>query len=309
MIKRWAYLLYLILAFLVLFFSAAAGDEFGEIPSFYRPLIDRLSQEGFDFAILAKLFSDPRAEFIPGVTSLSLYPTEIPERYARFLSPDAILLSKTFLNHNFKTLKQMEDRFQVDKEVAVAILLVESRFGENTGRYRVMPTLASIAIMDSPESLQRNCDASRATDPALSCEWVERRSRKKAEWAYQELKCFLNIILQEKIDPLEVFGSHAGAMGMAQFIPSSYLNYALSEETFEKWLSSKEEAIFSIGNFLRSHGWKKNLPVRKKKQILLSYNRSIPYVETVLQIAQKISPSCQGTGGKGGGSRSLSTRN
>jgi membrane-bound lytic murein transglycosylase B len=182
----------------------------------------------------------------------------------------------------------MEKRFHVDKEVAVAILLVESRFGENIGKYRVIPTLASIALMDSPEILRRNCDTFREIDPELSCDWIESRSRRRAEWAYQELKCFLNIIRQEEIDPLEVYGSNAGAMGMAQFIPSSYLNYALSEEGFEKWLLSREEAIFSIGNYLRSHGWKKNLPIQKKKQILLYYNRSGPYVETVMKVSQKL---------------------
>jgi membrane-bound lytic murein transglycosylase B len=78
---------------------------------------------------------------------------------------------------------------------------------------------------------------------------------------------------------------------MAQFIPSSYLTYALNESSFVTWLLSKEEAIFSIGNYLKSHGWKKNLPVEKKKQILRSYNRSEPYVETVLQVAEKISPN------------------
>ncbi len=279
---------YLILILLVISSSGAFGNESDEIPSFYQPLIYRLSQEGFDFEFLSKLFSDSRAEFLPAVTTISLYSNEIPGRYTQFLSPELILLSKKFLNHNFKTLRQMEKRFQVDKEVAVAILLVESRFGENIGRYRVIPTLASIALMDSPEILRKNCDTLREMDPELSCEWIESRSRRKAEWAYQELKCFLNIIRQEKIDPLEVFGSHAGAMGMAQFIPSSYLNYALSEESFEKWLLSREEAIFSIGNYLRSHGWKMNLPIQKKKQILLYYNRSGPYVETVMKVSQKI---------------------
>jgi membrane-bound lytic murein transglycosylase B len=268
--------------------SGAYGNESDEIPSFYQPLIYRLSQEGFDFEFLSKLFSDSRAEFLPAVATISLYSNAIPERYTQFLSPELILLSKKFLNHNFKTLRQMEKRFQVDKEVAVAILLVESRFGENVGRYRVIPTLASIALMDSPDNLRKNCDIFREVDPEVSCEWIGSRSRRKAEWAYQELKCFLNIIRQEKIDPLEVFGSHAGAMGMAQFIPSSYLNYALSEESFEKWLLSREEAIFSVGNYLRSHGWKMNLPIQKKKQILLYYNRSGPYVETVMKVSQKI---------------------
>jgi membrane-bound lytic murein transglycosylase B len=279
---------YLIVVLLVLFSSVADGNELNEIPSFYQPLIDRLFQDGFDLEFLTKLFTDSRSEFIPAVTTLSLYPNEIPERYAQFLSAESILLSKKFLRNHFNTLKQMEKRFRVDKEVAVAILLVESRFGENIGRYRVIPTLASMALMNSSEILRKNCDAFLQIDPELSCECIESRSRRKAEWAYQELKCFLNIIRQEKIDPLEVYGSHAGAMGIAQFIPSSYLNYALSQKSFEDWLSSREEAIFSIGNYLGSHGWKKSLSVQKKKQILWYYNRSEPYVETVLKVSQKI---------------------
>ena len=279
---------YLIAVLLVLFSSGAYGNEFNEIPFFYQPLIYQLFLDGFDLEFLTKLFSDSRSGFIPAVTMISLYPNEIPERYAQFLSAESILLSKKFLRNNFNTLRQMEKRFQVDKEVAVAILLVESRFGENIGRYRVIPTLASIALMDSSEILRKNCDAFLQIDPELSCEWIESRSRRKAEWAYQELKCFLNIIRQEKIDPLEVFGSHAGAMGMAQFIPSTYLNYALNEESLEKWLLSREEAILSIGNYLRSHGWKRNLPLQKKKQILFYYNRSAPYVETVMKVSQKI---------------------
>jgi membrane-bound lytic murein transglycosylase B len=279
---------YLILILLVISPPGAYGNESDEIPAFYQPLTYRLSQEGFDFEFLSKLFSDPRAEFLPSVTTISLYPNETLERYTKFLSPELIRLSKKFLNHNLKTLRQMEKRFYVDKEVAVAILLVESRFGENIGGYRVISALASIALMDSPENLRRNCDTFREIDPELSCDWIKTRSRRKAEWAYQELKCFLNIMRQEKIDPLEVFGSHAGAMGMAQFTPSSYLNYALSEESFEKWLLSCDEAILSVGNYLRSHGWKRTLPIQKKKAILFYYNRSVPYVETVLKVSQKI---------------------
>ena len=179
---------YLILILLVMSASGAYGNESDEIPSFYQPLVYRLSQEGFEFEFLSRLFSDPRAEFIPGVTTISLYPNEIPERYVQFLSPESILLSKNFLNHNLKTLREMERRFQVDKEVAVAILLIESRFGENIGRYRVFPALASIALMDSPQNLRKNCDTFREVDPEVSCEWIGSRSRRKAELAYQELK-------------------------------------------------------------------------------------------------------------------------
>jgi len=266
----------------------AYGDEASEIPSFYQTLVHRLSQEGFEFEFLTKLLTDSRAGFVPQLTSISLTSRETPELYAQFLKPESILLSKKFLQQNLKILRQMENQFHVEKEVIVAILLVESRFGENIGRFRVIPTLASISLMDSKDHLQKNYLFLRENDPELPCEWIEDLAKRRAEWAYHELKCFLKIIRHEKIDPLEVYGSYAGALGMAQFIPSSYLTYAVSKKSFENWLLSKEEAIFSIGNYLKSHGWKKNLSIRKKRQILWYYNHSEPYVETILQIAKRI---------------------
>jgi membrane-bound lytic murein transglycosylase B len=208
--------------------------------------------------------------------------------YAKFLSPESILLSKKFLHQNLKTLNQMEKQFHVDKEVVVAILLVESRFGENIGKYRVIPTLASMTLMDSPDYLRKNYLSLQETNPEISFEWMERQARRKAKWAYHELKCFLRIVRQEELDPLEVYGSYAGALGMAQFIPSSYLSYAVSQKSFESWLLGKEEAIFSIGNYLSSHGWKKSLSIKRKRQLLWTYNRSEPYGETILHVAQKI---------------------
>jgi membrane-bound lytic murein transglycosylase B len=279
---------FLILALLIFFSATAYGNEANEIPPYYQTLILRLSQEGFDLEFLSKLLTDSRAEFIPELTTISLISRETQDSYVQFLNPELILLSKNFLRQNVKTLKRMEKEFHVEKEVIVAILLVESRFGENIGKFRIIPTLASMALMDSPEHLQKNYLILREMDPELSYEWIEGLAMRKARWAYHELKCFLKIIRQEEIDPLEVYGSYAGALGMAQFMPSSYLAYAVSKKSFVRWLFSKEEAIFSIGNYLKSHGWKKNLSIKKKKQILWYYNRSEPYIETILQVAKKI---------------------
>jgi membrane-bound lytic murein transglycosylase B len=279
---------YLMLVLVMFFSSMAYGYDANEIPSFYQTLIHRLSQEGFDSEFLSKLLTDPRAGFIPELTTISLISRETPELYVQFLSPESILLSKKFLRQNLKILQQMEKQFHVEKEVIVAILLVESRFGENIGKFRVIPTLASMVLMDSPENLQKNYLSLQEIDPELSHEWIEGLAKRKAAWAYHELKCFLKIIRHEEIDPLEVYGSYAGALGMPQFIPSSYLAFAVSKKSFGRWLLSKEEAIFSIGNYLKSHGWKRNLSIKKKKQILWYYNRSEPYVETILQLAEKI---------------------
>jgi len=279
-----------LLIILALFNSMAHAQESNEIPSVYLPLLSRLSQEGFDSELLSFLLSDSRAELNLSMLTvyLNLNSREVPEVYSQFLTSEQILLSKKFLRENMKTLVKMERNFQVDKEVVVAILLVESRFGENIGKYRVIPTLASMALMDSPESLENNYLTLKENNPELTYEWLEGFAKRKANWAYDELKCFLTIIRDESIDPLEVYGSYAGALGMAQFMPSSYVTFAHSKKGLENWLLNKEEAIFSIGNYLKSHGWKGKMTVEKKRKILWYYNHSEPYVETILQISQKL---------------------
>jgi membrane-bound lytic murein transglycosylase B len=259
-----------------------------EIPANYQPLIERLSKDGFGSDFLSRLFEDERAEIIPERMVISLVSRENKELYAQFLTPETILFAKQFLRQNFKQLKQVERRFNVDKEVIVAILLVESRFGENTGKHRILPTLASMAIMDSPENLQNNYSLLKETDPELSYEWVEEKAKRRAIWAYQELKCFLRIIHDETLDPLEVRGSYAGALGMPQFIPSSYIAFALRQKGFENWLMSQEEAILSIANYLKLNGWRKKISTEKKRRVLWSYNRSEPYIETILQVSDRI---------------------
>jgi membrane-bound lytic murein transglycosylase B len=273
---------------LIFFFAIVPVGESCESGSPFQSLIRRLTQDGFEFQYLSDLLTDARAELNPSLVILSFEKKEMKELYAQFLSPDSVLISQKFLRENLRLLKKAEDRFGIEREVIVAILCVESRFGENIGKFRVILTLATIALTDSPDHLQKNYLVLREKDPELSYERIEDLAKRKADRAYHELKCFLNIVRDEKIDPLEVYGSYAGALGMAQFVPSSYLAYALNSKSLEHWLLSKEAAVLSIGNYLKHHGWKKNLAIEKKRKVLWCYNHSEPYVETILRLAQKI---------------------
>jgi len=268
--------------------SFGFAQSLREPPPAYQSLLERLKKEGLDQDFLSSLFLDPRAEPIPNRLTISLLTREIPEIYAKFLTFESILLARNFLREHRKTLDEMEKRFEVEKEIAVAILLVESRFGENIGRHRVIPTLASLAIMDSTENLVRNYAAVWEANPEVPYSWIEHLASRRANWAYKELKHFLEIIRFEEIDPLEVYGSTAGALGMPQFIPSSYIAYAVKKNSFREWLYDAESAIFSIGNFLKSHGWKRGLTRTQQKKLLWHYNRSEPYGETILEVARKL---------------------
>jgi membrane-bound lytic murein transglycosylase B len=264
------------------------ANDLHNISPAYQPLLVRLIHDGLDQEFLVSLFLDARAEPIPNRLTIPLMTREIPEIYTKFLSFESIFLAKSFLREHRRILNEMERKFDVEKEIAVAILLVESRFGENIGKHRVIPTLASQAIMDSAENLAKNYSAIWEMNPEVPYSWIEYLAGRRANWAYKELKHFLEIIRPEEIDPLEVYGSVAGALGMPQFIPSSYIAYAVKKNSFKEWLLDSESAIFSIGNFLKSHGWKRGLSTGQQKKLLWHYNRSEPYGETILEIAKRL---------------------
>ncbi len=280
--------LLIILILLVGVTSPGLANDLWDLPPHYQALVDRLIKDGLDKEFLFPLFLDARAEPIPNRLTISLMTREIPEIYAKFLTFESILLAKSFLRQHRTILKEMERRFDVEKEIAVAILLVESRFGENIGKHRVIPTLASIAILNSAENLLKNYSTIWEANPEISYDWIENIANRRANWAYKELKHFLEVVRSEEIDPLEVYGSIAGALGMPQFIPSSYKAYAINKNSFKDWLYDAEGAIFSIGNFLKSHGWQRGLTRSQQKKLLWNYNRSEPYGETILQIAHKL---------------------
>lgn len=183
-------------------------------------------------AILAK------AEFQPEILAAISRPAEAkPWNQYRdiFLVGDRAERGAEFWKRNEATLAKAQREFGVPAQVILAILGVETKYGTHQGSYRVIDALATLGF-DYP---------------------------KRGEFFRAELGHYLRLAQDENFDPFSILGSYAGAMGQAQFMPSSYRNYAVDFDGDGKrdlW-KSVPDAVGSIANYLRRHGWQQDQPV------------------------------------------------
>jgi membrane-bound lytic murein transglycosylase B len=209
--------------------------------------------------------------------------------YAHFLDGKSTALARDFHGENRIFLEETEKRYGVDKEVIVAILLIESSFGRYAERYRVFNALSTLSQANHPEIFRLTFKHLKDSHPDLTEGYLRERAERKARWAFQELKAFLEISIREDLDALEVKGSWAGAFGIPQFIPTSYLAYGADGNGDDYvHLFDLHDAIASVGNYLKAHGWKRGLTKKERLEILFRYNRSRLYGETVLECAAKL---------------------
>ncbi|MPN48808.1 hypothetical protein SDC9_196420 [bioreactor metagenome] len=116
---------------------------------------------------------------------------------------------------------------------------------------------------------------------------LKARSDKKTNWAINEIIAMCEIEKKFNIDFNNVNGSWAGAFGIPQFLPSSYLRYAVDGNNDNKIdLFNMEDAIFSVANYLNKKNW--GTTVEQQKNAVWSYNNSWDYVDAVLNLSQLI---------------------
>jgi membrane-bound lytic murein transglycosylase B len=217
-------------ALLYTFYGLAAAD-YSDRPDVDSYLTEISTQHGFERAELVALFKD--AEHKQNIIDAISRPAEKTKPWHEyreiFLTDSRIDEGVEFWRANAAALNRAHQEFAVPPEVVVAIIGVETRYGRNAGSYRVIDALATLAFDYPPRS-----DFFRA-----------------------ELTQFLLLAREEGVNPRSLFGSYAGAMGYGQFIPSSFRNYAVDYDGDGKrdiW-SNPQDAIGSVANYFRSHGW------------------------------------------------------
>ena len=157
------------------------------------------------------------------------------EYFPLFLTPKTIQTGKKKLQIYKVLLDRIEKQFGVEREIIVAIWGIETRYGANQGGFNILQTLNTLF----------------AAYP------------RRAEFFRKELIHFLILCREHGVDPQTAKGSYAGAFGQAQFMPSSFRRFAVSfdgNEQCDLW-SSVPDALASIANYIKLHGWKEGTPV------------------------------------------------
>lgn len=248
-------------------------------------LVNLMEQEGFQPAFLKQVFYSKQLKKIPVIISKNVINKESKRSYDNFLSPYSIHLAKQFSRQWKTILKRASNKFDVDREVLISILLVETGIGRVLGNYPVISIFSSILVENHNQKNGYNPQSAAMVYDSYRI----KRLRKKASWAHKELVAFLQMVRKNQHNPFKIKGSFAGAFGIPQFLPSSYLKWGYdSDKNGSVNLYLIPDAVYSVANYLKAHGWKKGLHHVSNRQVIRKYNNSRLYVDAVLGVAEKM---------------------
>ncbi len=272
---------------------AAAAD--------WTPLTERLAADGFNRQAMETLFARPEVLFEPEAMAgklrgllqsrtneaASLTAALRKSFYRNYLTRWAIARAHAYKIENRALLEEVTTKYGVPEEIIVSILLIETHLGRNTGNRRVFNRLASMARCGDLETLRPSLDSSLITPDTE--EFARHRLQEKADWAYSELKALLLLAERDGVDPLGIRGSIYGAIGLCQFMPSNVISYGVDADRDGRTDPfTKPDALHSIANYLRGHGWREGLDREGQHRVIFDYNHSTAYADTVLAVAEKI---------------------
>ncbi|MDN5752169.1 MAG: lytic murein transglycosylase B [Nitrosospira sp.] len=204
-----------------------------EIETFIGEMVER---HGFRQVELERIFG--AAQFHPAIiNAISRPATSRPwyEYRPVFINPRRIAGGVAFWNSHAATLERARKEFGVPEEIIAAVIGVETYYGTQNGKHRVLDALTTLAF-DYP---------------------------KRAGFFRDQLEQYLLLGREQGADVLNIRGSYAGAIGIPQFMPGSYRRYAVDFDGDGKidLSGSTADAIGSVANYLKSFGWETGQPV------------------------------------------------
>jgi membrane-bound lytic murein transglycosylase B len=222
----------------------AAGTAYASRPEVMRFADELAAQRNLDQAWVRRAIG--QARHIPAVVKLMQPPTQpFVKNWAvyrsRFIDDTRIAAGVKFWQSHAATLARAEKEYGVPQEIIVGIIGVETIYGQNTGNFRVMDALTTLAF-DFP-----------ASHP---------RALERSEFFKRELEQFLSHQNRLGTDPMLPLGSYAGAMGLPQFMPSSWVRFAVDfdgDDKIDLW-NSPADAIGSVASYFKAFNWQTGMP-------------------------------------------------
>jgi membrane-bound lytic murein transglycosylase B len=269
---------WLIACYLCLFLVSCAHTVKNQetVDGFIQQMV---TKHQFDEDMLTNLFG--QVELSEDIINKISKPAEaLPwYKYRRiFLKEPRIKAGVEFWHKHAGTLAAVEQQTGVPPAIIVAIIGVETQYGQNTGNFRVIDALSTLGFAYPPRST----------------------------FFRSELEQFLLLCREEKINPLTPTGSYAGAMGMPQFMPSSFRRYSIDfdKDNYRDIWRNPNDVIASIGRYFVEHGWKrgenvalfirdgvhtseKGMDYLKQNLRFLKFNSPVPNISTPLLSTQK----------------------
>ena len=220
--------------------AAQVGSGYEKRSDVRAFIAELVRDERFSRATLVRWFRDARHQ--PSIVDAMDRPLVAPPKWyeyaPRFLTQERVDQGVAFWRAHAAALSRAEAQFGVPPEIVVAILGVETFYGRNTGGYRVIDALTTLAF-DYP---------------------------RRADFFRNELRQFLLLAREEKFSPLAHKGSFAGAFGVPQFMPGSVRRFAVDYDgdgRIDLW-DSGDDAIGSVANYLARHDWLRGQPIWAK---------------------------------------------
>ncbi len=212
-----------------------------------------------------------QARFIPSIPKLILPPTQISKKnwnayQARFIEPKRIQAGVQFWKENQSTLDRAEQTFGVPPWLVVGIIGVETFYGQHTGNFRTLDALSTLTF-DFPK------EHPRATE--------------RQAFFSKELAQFLLLAQKEKVKPSSIKGSYAGALGLPQFMPSSWAKFAVDFDGDQHidLFANKVDVIGSVANYFKAFQWQSGMPTHYP----VTFNRELLDMDALM--APDILPS------------------
>jgi membrane-bound lytic murein transglycosylase B len=223
--------------------AAEAGSGYEKRRDVREFIAELVRDEHFSRATLVRWFRNVRYQ--PAIIDAMDRPLVAPPKWyeyaPRFLTQERVERGVAFWQAHDAALSRAEREFGVPPEIVVAIIGVETFYGRNTGGYRVMDALTTLAF-DYP---------------------------RRAQFFRGELRQYLLLARDEKFSPLAHKGSFAGAFGVPQFMPGSVRRFAVDfdgDGRIDLW-DSGDDAIGSVANYLARHDWLRGQPIWSKAMI------------------------------------------